>query len=159
MRDQINTREPEPTQAALCEGRAAMTGAVDPKSTRPGKFGNDSIGFIRVRRRRLKFGGTSANYDIVRAVRVNGKPRHQFVLGLGSQKSWEAGRVAALLLIIAVGRMRDHGLNESQRRALLSELIRKGARLPTIADCESWKHDKSWAPHADDVIGWLRAAP
>jgi hypothetical protein len=58
---------------------------VDTKSTVSGTFGNYSIGFIRVHRRKLagrNYGRhtSSASYDLVRAVRVDGKPRHKFVL-------------------------------------------------------------------------------
>jgi hypothetical protein len=129
-------------------------------------FGND-IGFIRVRKRKLKGGHpdwyrahratASMSFDLVRAVRIDGKPRHKFILGLGSQKSDATGRMAAHLLVIAVGRMKAHGLDESQRRALLSELIRKGARRPTIADCEGWRVNDGWTPYVDEVIAWLSA--
>ena len=75
---------------------------VDTKCPDSGTIGNDTIGFIRVRKRKIKGGHaewrdyhaangtlaeTSASFDLVRAVRVNGKPRHEFVLGLGSQKN------------------------------------------------------------------------
>jgi hypothetical protein len=60
--------------------------------------------FIRVRKRRLKGmasgnikhglylwgrapASCSTSFDLVRAVRINGNPRHVFVLGLGSQKN------------------------------------------------------------------------
>jgi hypothetical protein len=70
---------------------------------RSGAFGNDNVGFIRVRRRSLTpywehSATASASYDIVRAVRIDGKPRHVFVLGLGSLKDVEtrvgAGRIS-----------------------------------------------------------------
>src|SRR5215469_5427834 len=50
-----------------------------------GNYMTKSNGFIRVRRRNFypsRFG--AASYDVVHAVRINGKPRHTFVLGLGS---------------------------------------------------------------------------
>ena len=45
-------------------------------------------GYIRVRwRTSLRPGGIgSASYDLVRAVQIDGKPRHKYVLGLGSLK-------------------------------------------------------------------------
>jgi len=64
-------------------------------------FGNYGLGFVRVRKRKLKGGHAdwrdyresrgllataSASFDLVRAVRANGKPRHKFVFGLGSVK-------------------------------------------------------------------------
>jgi hypothetical protein len=130
-------------------------------------FGNDSPGFIRVRKRRLKgsqrsFGGVlqvaSVSFDLVKAMRIGGKPRHKFVLGLGSQKNGDTGRQAALMLLLAVGRMKAHGLNEIQRRALLAELIRKGARRPTIAEGEGWYGGSDWKPYVDELVGWLKQA-
>src|SRR5262245_29783500 len=75
--------------------------AVDTKGRAIATFGNDAtIGFIRTRKRKIKGGHpdwreyralngklatTSISFDLVRAVRVNGKPRHEFVLGFGSQ--------------------------------------------------------------------------
>jgi len=50
-------------------------------------------GFIRVRKRRLqdsiwrRCARYSMSFDLVRAERINGQPRHKFVLGLGSQQS------------------------------------------------------------------------
>ena len=98
-------------------------------------FGNDAIGFIRVRRRKLKAGPpgtwraaatTSLSFDLVRAVRVNGQPRHKFVLGLGSQKNIE--RNLDRWWACAIGRMTRHGLTELQQQRLIDEMIRKGAR-------------------------------
>ena len=122
------------------------------------------VGFIRVHKRKLKpinpwQARKSASFDLVRAVRVNGKPRHLFVLGLGSQKDNATGRIAAYMLLLAIGRMQRHGLNELHRRALLAELIRKGARRPTVAECEDWRLNDSWAPYVDELAGWLRSAP
>lgn len=146
-------------------------GAVDTKSCTSAAFGNDGnrIGFIRVRKRKLKGGhpswraaragmgrlaSTSISFDLVRGVRVGGKPRHQFVLGLGSQKDNVTGHVAALMLRHAVIRMMRHGLDESQRRALLTELIRKGARRPSVAECEGFR---SSTAHSiiDELVAWL----
>ncbi|MBR1174866.1 hypothetical protein JQ617_12930 [Bradyrhizobium sp. KB893862 SZCCT0404] len=154
---------------------------VDIKTLEAGHFGNDrtvdanpcddarsgndtTIGFIRVRKRNLKRGCSglpmsSRSFDLVRSVRIDGKPRHRFVLGLGSQKQSVTGRMAAYFLLIANSRMEAQGLNGPQRRSLLTELVRKGARLPTIAECEGWSVDESWKPHVDDLAAWLRIAP
>ena len=148
-------------------------GHVDTKSLVVGIFGNDGIGFIRVRRRKLKGGQPSVralpslygerargsvSFDLVKAVRVDGKPRHKFVLGLGSQKDGATGRVAAHMLLLAIGRMKRHGLNVAQRRALLTELIRKGARRPTIAECEGWNMNSTWTAYVDELAAWLSGA-
>jgi hypothetical protein len=86
---------------------------VDIRSTADGKFGNSrtnvdtkdrdsyALGFVRVRKRALKGGhpssrtwrraadtvaGAGTTFDVVRAIRVNGKPRQKYVLGLGTVK-------------------------------------------------------------------------
>jgi len=70
------------------------------------------------------------SFDLVRGVCVNGKARHQFVLGLGSQKSgvrydtvgfWDR----------AIFRMTRHGIEPERRQRLIAEMVRKGARLPS----------------------------
>jgi hypothetical protein len=104
----------------------------------------------------------SMSFDLVKAVRVDGKPRNKFVLGLGSQKDGVTGRIAAHLLLIAISRMKRHGLNETQRRLLLSEMIRKGARRPTITEVEGWLPDQvwmraNWTPLVDELTAWLRS--
>jgi hypothetical protein len=137
---------------------------VDTKSSCVSRFGNDGVGFIRVRKRKLNGGHplwayrarASKSFDLVKAVRIDGKPRHKFVLGLGSQKDTATGRDAAYLLLVAIGRMKSHGLNEPQRRALLTELIRKGVRRPTITECEGWNLNSGWTPHVDELVAWLR---
>jgi hypothetical protein len=150
---------------------ADLARAVDTKCHVDETFGNDNVGFIRVRKRKLKGGhpqwrayraragnlaSASRSFDLVRAVRVDGKPRHQFVLGLGSQKDAATGRLAAHMLLLAIGKMKRHGLNEYQRRGLLAELIRKGARRPTVADCEGW--NVYYESYVDELVAWLRAA-
>lgn len=117
-------------------------------------FGNDTIGFVRVRKRRLKGGHrdwracraqkgmlatTSSSFDLVKAVRVDGKPRHLFVLGLGSQKDHEREGALAWFWVRAIRRMTQHGLTATQRRQLGGEMVRKGARLPTLAQCREWR--------------------
>jgi hypothetical protein len=133
-------------------------GGVDTKHPAGETFGNDAIGFIRVRKRALKGGGgdpeyrayllrsgkthtASMSFDLVRAVRVNGKPRHQFVLGLGSQKDHERQGLF-WFWYYAIGRMERHGLTEPQRQRLIGEMIRKGARVPTIEECQGWTQDR-----------------
>ena len=89
-------------------------GDVDTKLPHGRKFGNDALGFIRVRKRTLKphrwtgAARSSASFDLVKAIRVDGKPRHKFILGLGSQKHPVTGRLAAEFLLRAIGRMRRH---------------------------------------------------
>jgi hypothetical protein len=105
-----------------------------------------TIGFIRVRRRPATFRGEGLNYDIVRAVRVNGKPTHKYVLGLGiyykdhPMSFWRD----------AVERMTKHGLSKAQRQHFVAACVRKGARLPTRAECkkqeQSWKKWNMWTP-------------
>jgi hypothetical protein len=152
-------------------------GGVDTKSRPLVNFGNDGIGFIRVRKRKLKGGHPSvrerirewpgyyseraresASFDLVRAVRVDGKPRHQFVLGLGSQKDRERQGLE-WFWVRAIYRMAKHGLADDQRQRLIAEMVRKGARLPTLAKCEEhariWPHDQS---ATNEIIQWLRGA-
>jgi hypothetical protein len=82
----------------------------------------------------------SASYDIVKAVRIDGKPRHKFVLGLGSQKNDRNGRPD--FWCSAVERMTRHGLTEEQRRYFVEAMVRKGAEFPTREDydlfVENW---------------------
>lgn len=139
------------------------TCSVDTKHGASATFGNgDTIGFIRVRKRKLKGGHpawreyreaegsvavSATSYDLVRAVRVNGKPRHQFIIGFGSQKGVERYRSAVLTFWTrVVSRMLKHGLTEPQCQRLLAEMVRKGARLPTVADCESRLHELEGKP-------------
>lgn len=126
--------------------------------TRPEKDAGEAgnLGFIRVRNRELKgahrdrYGRpitSSASFDVIRAVRVDGRPTHLFVLGLGSQKSIDPhGR--CWFWIRAIHRMIRYGLTECQRDRLLAEMVRKGARLPGFAVWEegqsaSWQRSHS----------------
>jgi hypothetical protein len=146
---------------------------VDTKIGPSAVFGNDAIGFIRVRKRELKGGSrgwrdyrarngtlatTSASYDLVRAVRVNGKPRHEFVLGLGSQKDIESAHIG-FFWARAISRMIRHGLAEPRRHRLIDEMRRNGARLPTLEQCD--QHIAGW-PFNSKAIGelvrWLQFA-
>jgi hypothetical protein len=145
--------------------RFGNDGSVDTKTLDAAELVTTApaIGFIRVRWRKLKAGQphwracAATSFDLVRAVRVGGKPRHRFVLGLGSQKNNVTGRVAAEMLLLAIGRMKSHGLDEKQRQALLAELIRKGARRPTVADVEGWSASSSWTPYVDELVAFLRS--
>ena len=118
------------------------------------------IGFVRVRKRKLKGGhpdwrlyrarhgmlaSMAMSFDLVRAVRINGKPRHVFVLGLGSQKDHpnRGDRDLVHFWVRAISSMRRHKLTPEQRCWLAVELVRKGARLPTIKACR----DSDWAIH------------
>jgi hypothetical protein len=100
---------------------------VDTKCRDGETFGNDALGFIRVRKRKLKGGhpqwracrtrtGTlqshSSSFDLVKAVRVNGKPRHQFVLGLGSQKNVDRWHELGWFWSRAIRKMIRHGLSD-----------------------------------------------
>jgi hypothetical protein len=152
---------------------ADLATRVDTKCRSGSTFGNDSnVGFIRVRKRKLKGGKphiralpsfygvrprASMSFDLVKAVRVNGKPRHKFVLGLGSQKDGVTGSRAAEFLLSALRSMKRHGLNKSQRGLLLTELIRKGARRPTIAEVEGCH--PMLRSYVDELVAWLRTAP
>ena len=144
---------------------------VDTKHPAVVTFGNDTIGgFIRVRKRKLKGGHpdmrayraatggrlatVSMSFDLVRAVRVNGKPRHEFVLGLGSQKDVERYKDADVTFWVhALESMQRHGFNEDQCRYLFGELIRRGARLPTAEQCQ----DSEWAKRSPKRINELLA--
>jgi hypothetical protein len=103
----------------------------------------NTIGFIRVRKRKLSrgwYGGTaSASYDIVRAVRVNGEPRHKFVLGLGTQENSNGDWNMVGFWVQAIQRMKKHGIRKASREQFILACVRKGARLPTKAQCESFR--------------------
>lgn len=143
-----------------------------PKATHCSPFGNDGLGFIRVRKRTLKGGdaswrayreraGTlvtaSMSFDLVRAVRVDGKPRHKFVLGLGSLKDNRGCSVLAGFWIQAIRKMRRHGLDVQQRHCLANQMARKGAPWPTAEQCdgyvESW--NKHFEEHMDELKTWI----
>jgi hypothetical protein len=131
---------------SLFQENQMLTAAVGTKCHRAGTDRSEAanIGFIRVRKRKLKgahrarYGRpitSSASFDVVRAVRVDGRPTHLFVLGLGSQKSIDP-HGPCRFWIWAIHRMIRHGLTESQRYRLMAEMVRKGARLPGFADCD-----------------------
>jgi hypothetical protein len=144
--------------------------------TASGTFGNDAIGgFIRVRKRKLKGGHpdmrayraatggrvatVSMSFDLVRAVRVNGKPRHEFVLGLGSQKDVERYKDADVTFgMRALESMQQHGFNEDQCRYLFGELIRRGARLPTAEQCQDSERAKRSPKKINELLAFVQEA-
>jgi len=159
----------EKTGRAAGNGRPAkvLTGKIDPALLAPAsrKIKTavplvDSAGFIRVRKRTLKGGHpdlrayraeagelatASFSFDLVKGLRIDGKPRHKFVLGLGSQKNFErAGHVVAFWTL-ALRRMKRRGLAYHKRRRLALMMVRKAARLPTLADCEGCREEKELA--------------
>jgi hypothetical protein len=118
-----------------------------------------TVGFIRVRKRKLKpkyrwskskdkFGchykiwdksaPTSLSYDLVRAVRINGQPRHKFVLGFGSPVSrWNESVVPFWGRVFQ--RTAKHGFTKDQQFAIADQLKRKGIPLPTVKECKAAK--------------------
>jgi hypothetical protein len=120
-------------------------------------FGN--YGFIRVRRRTRgapwpsnSCKGLSRSFDLVRAVRINGKPRHRFILGLGSQKEGDDAHYF-YFWIRAFRKLRRHGLDAHR---FADAMVRKGAQPPP--PCEQAK--TNWPFHADtidDIAAWLTA--
>jgi hypothetical protein len=133
-------------------------------------------GFIRARRRQLHkylryktryqkhYPKISTSFDIVRAVRINGEPRHVFVLGLGSQHDLEFYQGAVLRFwLCAISSMKRHGLSDSQRSRVASDMVRKGARLPTVEDCDREadycrEHPSYWGcEHLDEIVRLVAA--
>jgi hypothetical protein len=110
------------------------------------RIGNDAGAmFVRVRRRKLKGGHAdwrsyreargilqtdSASFDLVRAVRIDGKPRQKFLLGLGSLKFPIGERELAWFWWRALRSMISYGLSEERRAGVMLELERKGVPLP-----------------------------
>ena len=122
-------------------------------------FGNDGLGFIRVRRR--KFTGQRywracreregkpmptelVSFDLVRSVRIDGKPRHECLLGLGHLWNVDGDGGYHGSLVTFWYRVfywtAAFGMDADTRRRLADELVFKGARLPTMAQWE-----KVWA--------------
>jgi hypothetical protein len=136
-------------------------------------FGNYGIGFVRVRKRTLKGGHLSnqgwrrragilataaMSFDVVRAARVNGKPRHQFVFGIGSIKNRMEKRDLAWFWLRALWRMERAGLDAEQRRALADEMRRKGA---TALTADQWRSnfgdDKRTQKEFPEILEWFSA--
>ncbi len=115
--------------------RAAIAGRIKPYPKRSAaetgvvikfadRVGSKNIGFVCVRRRRLKDGGSAVTFDLKHSVRVDGKPRHKFVMTLGSQRS---DRDHAGFWQHVSDRMASRGLDAAQRARLIAEVRRKGA--------------------------------
>jgi hypothetical protein len=134
-------------------------GGVDTKSVTCDAFGND--GFIRVRKRKLTYWRryyasdakfmpkASWSFDLVKAVRVDGKPRHRFALGFGSLKDKCDSSDVVRFWMRAVRRMVRHGITEERRRSLVAEMVRKGARWPTATHCREFI--EVWPEKAEGV--------
>jgi hypothetical protein len=101
-----------------------------------------TIGFIRVRKRKTKDSHDVASFDIVRAVRLRGQPRHKFVLGLGTVRH-RSGDIR--FWMNALERMAKHGLSQSQRKHFIQAITRKGVQLPTRKDCRDYQR---WSKNA-----------
>jgi len=121
-----------------------------------------TTGFIRVRRRKLKpkyewytpsrgmYAGISRkreipnsavevlNYDLVRAVRINGQPRHKFVLGFGSPVSKWSDSTVGFWMRVLEGTA-SHGFTKDQQFQVADQLRRKGIPLPTLKECKAAK--------------------
>ena len=120
-----------------------------------------TVGFIRVRKRKLKpkyrwskgkdkWGchykiyskpTESVTYDLVRAVRINGQPRHKFILCFGSPvsrwyKSYSAGSTIERFWARAFAGMAHLGFTEVQQFQIAEKLKRKGIPLPSVKECE-----------------------
>jgi len=137
-----------------------------------------TVGFIRVRRRKLKpkyrwhtpsrgrYAGISrkveipdssiesVSYDLVRAGRIGGEPRHKFVLGFGSPASVTKyvgdRRGVTLFWMHSFDRMEEHGFSKEQRFHIAEMLTCKGIPVPTVKECRKEK-----AKH----IAWRAANP
>jgi hypothetical protein len=137
-----------------------MTPRSQPKSKRSyHKERERTVGFIRVRKRKLKpkyrwskgkdkWGchykiwdkrvPESVSYDLVRAVRINGQPRHKFVLSFGSPVSrWDNSTIG--FWVRAFAGMARHGFTQDQQFQITEKLKRKGISLPTVKDSKAAK--------------------
>jgi hypothetical protein len=99
---------------------------------------------------------SATSFDLVRAVRVNGKPRHEFLLGLGSQKDYEDDAKVVPFWATAISQMAWHKIADHQRSRLIADMVRKGARLPTPEQCtrhlECEPEDQPWV---EELTRWL----
>jgi hypothetical protein len=121
-----------------------------------------TIGFVRVRKRKLTGKTASVSYDLVRAVRVNGKPRHKFVMTLGSQKNTLQGcGLADFWMSFFLRKQRDRGLSKDQCWDIARKMIAKGARLPTLDSCKRYKEtlppNSVRTPGIDEAIAFIEA--
>jgi hypothetical protein len=123
--------------------------SVVTKPTAGVSFDNYAM-FIRVRRRKLKGGSPqvrrnpqyygprpteSASFDVVRAVRVDGKPRQKFLCGLGSIKQGLNDHDALRFWVSALCRMTRADFDAQCRRKIVLLAHAKGAPLPPLANC------------------------
>jgi hypothetical protein len=142
---------------------------VDTKYLFAQTFGNDTSFFVRVRRRKLKgrnrrfhskpLVSESASYDLVRAVRVDGKPRQKFILGLGSLKTpIPDGWSLAQFWRRALRKMRHRGLSEQQRRRVIAAMIRKGVPKLSKAQCKKFAAGSAGWVSPDDFADLFGAA-
>ena len=101
-----------------------------------------AIGFVRIRKRKLKGGrhrpgaDAATSYVLMRAAASTGKERYLFALGSLRDPVRHENDIVRFWLT-ALFRMRRHGLDEYQRRHIASEMVLKGAppmnmcRFPT----------------------------
>jgi hypothetical protein len=99
--------------------------------------------FVRIRRRKLNgwasCGRTaSASYDLVQAVRINGKPRQKFVMGLGSLKTPHDDTELFWFWHGVIYKLRE--IDAEQRGSIIAELMRKGVPLPSEESCEKYRY-------------------
>jgi hypothetical protein len=133
---------------------------VDTKSAANCAFGN--YGFIRVRRRKLKGGPidwrefrarhghlvtNARSFDLVRSVRIDGKPRQKFLLGLGSIKEHADDRALCFFWSRVIFRLNKYGIAEDRRREIINEMADKGAQLP--ARKERKRFSEGWRDYPD----------
>jgi hypothetical protein len=116
-------------------------------------------GFIRVRERTLpepwpsNACRNSRSFNLVRSVRINGKPRQRFVAGLGYQRDamsdWDIGHFWHRAFL----RLRRHRYDTHR---LADEMVRKGARLPVLACIEQQQQRFSLSAGIyADIAAWL----
>jgi hypothetical protein len=136
--------------------------SVDTKCHAGVTFGNYS-GFIRVRKRKLGYNhrgnATSASYDLVRAIRVNGVPRHKFIVGLGSFKhGGEPYRHIGWFWSNVFDKMHHAGISIKRQHELADEMVRKGAPLITATEyqyfVEGWPYMKN-KKTAPAIVAWI----
>lgn len=180
MKDHRATSSTHATESVVsnCLGNETVGNdatTVDTKSGARSSFGNytprqwpqlgNCPAFVRVRKRALKGGhpywreyrrrqGTlntgSMSFDLVQAVRINGKPRQKFLLGLGSIKArYEREYELVHFWLAVVSHLTRSGIDSDRRRLIIKQMVMKGARLPSAAACEG-HHPFSWQSDAAD---------
>ena len=81
----------------------------------------------------------SGSYDLVRAVRINGQPRHKFVLGFGSPVGSRLGQSPIEFWMRVLRSTKGHGFTKAQQSQIIEQLKRKGIPLPTLEECKKRK--------------------